>query len=153
KLLRAVEERVFEPVGGNRPQPMRARLIAASSRDLGREAAEGRFRADLYYRLNVVAFHLAPLRERSREVIEAIARHFIAVFSPGSGGHVQDIAPDALRALGDYPWPGNVRELRNVIERAVALCPDAVIQFDDLPENLREARPADVATLAVVLRE
>jgi DNA-binding NtrC family response regulator len=167
KLLRAIEERVFEPVGGNKSLSMQARLITASSRDLEQEVAEGRFRSDLYYRLNVVGFYLVPLRERSQAEIATIARHFMTQFSQARGGQVRNIAPDALQALCDYHWPGNIRELRNVIERAIALCPDTVIQLDDLPQNVREARsaagagasllagerPASGATVAAVGRE
>jgi DNA-binding NtrC family response regulator len=150
KLLRAVEEKVFEPVGGNKSLPMRARLIAATSKNLEHEVTEGRFRSDLYYRLNVVGFYLVPLRERSWPVIVAIARHFITQFSAGNGGHVKDIAPAALKALGDYHWPGNIRELRNVIERCVALCTGAVIQIDDLPHNLREVHSTAGSRAATV---
>jgi DNA-binding NtrC family response regulator len=153
KLLRAIEERVFEPVGGNKSLSMQARLITASSRNLEQEVAEGRFRSDLYYRLNVVGFYLVPLRERSRAEIATIARHFMTQFSQGRGGQVRNIAPDALDALCDYHWPGNIRELRNVIERAIALCPDTVIQIDDLPPNIREVHSAVGLPVATVVRE
>ena len=141
KLLRAVDERVFEPVGSNRPLPLRARLVAASNRPLDREAAAGRFRSDLYYRLNVVSFELPPLRER-RRVVPAIARKFLAEYAASTGRPVRGITPAALAALEDHAWPGNVRELRNVIERAVALCPGDAIDLDDLPDALRRAAPA-----------
>jgi DNA-binding NtrC family response regulator len=137
KLLRAVEERVFEPVGSNRSLPFEARLITASNRSLEREVAAGRFRSDLYYRLNVVGFHLPPLRERPGSLIEALARHFVAEFAARNREEVEAIAPAAVQALRKHPWPGNVRELRNVIERAVALCPGRVVQLDDLPEAIR----------------
>src|SRR5262249_21169236 len=134
KLLRAVDERVFEPVGSNRPQPLRARLIAAANTPLDREVVEGRFRADLFYRLNVIGFYLAPLRER-RAAVAPMANKFVAEFALRNGRAIQQIAPDALRALEEYSWPGNIRELRNVIERAVALCPGTEIQLWDLPET------------------
>jgi two-component system response regulator PilR (NtrC family) len=137
KLLRAVDERAFEPVGANKRLPLRARLIASSDRPLDREVREGRFRADLYYRLNVVGFFLPPLRER-RQAIAPLAARFLALFA-SRGGAVGQIAPDALRALEGYAWPGNIRELRNVLERAVALCPDGEIQLRDLPEAVRAA--------------
>jgi two-component system response regulator HydG len=140
KLLRAVEERAFEPVGSNKTLPLQARLIVATNRSLEQEVAAGRFRSDLYYRFNVVAFYVAPLRERSR-VIPTMARRFITEFATRNGVHVHRIATAALQALEEYHWPGNVRELRNVIERAVALCPGQEIHLEDLPEAMRAAVP------------
>jgi two-component system response regulator HydG len=136
KLLRAVEERVFEPVGSNKTLPIRARLIAATNRELEAEVTAGRFREDLYYRLNVVGFCLPPLRERAG-VIPSMVRQFITEFATRNGRHVVGIAAEAIPALQVYDWPGNVRELRNVIERAVALCPGVEIQLSDLPEAIR----------------
>lgn len=136
KLLRVLEERVFEPVGSNRPCTMQARLIAASNRDLDREVAEGRFRADLYYRLNVVGFALLPLRER-RDLIAALAEHFRADFAAKNAQPVQGISAEARKALQAYDWPGNIRELRNVIERAVALCAGPLVEMEDLPAAMR----------------
>jgi DNA-binding NtrC family response regulator/Flp pilus assembly protein TadD len=133
KLLRALEERVFEPVGSNRSCVLQARLIAASNRNLDQEVAAGRFRADLYYRLNVVNFVLPPLRER-RAVLAPLAEHFLTEFTASNGRSVHLISDEALRALQEYTWPGNVRELRNVIERAVALCAGPRIELSDLPE-------------------
>jgi two-component system response regulator HydG len=147
KLLRAVDERVFEPVGSNRPQPVRARLVAVSNAPLEREVAEGRFRADLYHRLNVVAFALPPLRER-RQAVAPLAQRFLAEFAGRNRPDVTGIALEALRALEDYDWPGNVRELRNVLERAVALCPGPQVQRGDLPEAIRSAGPASPAAVA-----
>jgi DNA-binding NtrC family response regulator len=141
KLLRAVEERVFEPVGSNKPQPMQARLIAASNRDLKAEAAVGRFRLDLYYRLNVVEFRLPALRQR-RNVIAPLAREFLAEFASQNGRPVHRIADCALRVLENYDWPGNVRELRNVIERAVALCSGPEVRRHDLPDHLYQSATA-----------
>lgn len=154
KLLRAVEERVFEPVGSNRPQPLRARLIAATNRELEAEVTAGRFREDLYYRLNVVGFCLPPLRERAG-VIPSMVRQFVAEFAARNGRQVHGIAAEAIPALQAYDWPGNVRELRNVLERAVALCPGTEIQLSDLPEpiqrladSLPSAAPAAPASQA-----
>jgi two-component system response regulator HydG len=138
KLLRAVDERVFEPVGSNRSVPLRARLIAASNTRLDREVAEGRFRADLYYRLNVVGFYLPPLRER-RGAIPLLANRFLAQFGMRNRCDVHRIAPDAMRVLEDYDWPGNIRELRNVMERAVALCAREEVRVADLPVALHSA--------------
>jgi two-component system response regulator HydG len=139
KILRAVEDRVFEPVGANQTMPLPARLIAASNRALDVEVAAGSFREDLYYRLNVVGFYLPPLRERS-SVIPSLARHFLAEFARRNARRVHGIAAEALHALQSHDWPGNVRELRNVVERAVALCPGTDIQLGDLPEPLRSVR-------------
>jgi two-component system, NtrC family, response regulator HydG len=142
KLLRAVDERIFEPVGSNRPQPLRARLIVASNTPLDREVADGRFRADLYYRLNVVGFFLTPLRER-RCAVPLLANRFLAEFSVRCGHHFTRLTPEAMRLLQAYDWPGNIRELRNVIERAVALAPGDEIHVADLPEAVREAAPPE----------
>ena len=141
KLLRVVEERVFEPVGSNKTLRLRARLIVASNRPLEREVAAGRFRADLYYRFNVVAFDIPPLRERVC-LIQPLALSMLAEFSARDGRRIGTIAPAAMQALMDHSWPGNVGELRNVIERAVALCPGEVIELDDLPGHLQQNAPA-----------
>ena len=140
KLLRVVEERVFEPVGSNDPQPMRARLIATANRPLGREVDAGRFRSDLFFRLSVVTFELPPLRDR-REVLPALIGRFVSELGARAGRPITGVAPNALAALTAYPWPGNVRELRNVIERAVALLPGGEIGAADLPEGVRTAAP------------
>jgi two-component system response regulator AtoC len=129
KLLRVVEERVFEPVGSDRSLPLQARLIAASNRPLKQEAAAGRFRTDLYYRLNVVQFHLSPLREQ-RQAIPVLARQFLAEFGARMNRGVFRIDLAALRALIEYDWPGNIRELRNVMERAVALSSGPEIRLE-----------------------
>jgi two-component system response regulator HydG len=141
KLLRAVDERVFEPVGSERSQPVQARLLVASNVPLEREVAAGRFRADLYFRLNVVGFHLPPLRERPTAVAPLVQR-FLTEFTTRSRPDVRGIDAAALEALENYSWPGNVRELRNVVERAVALCPRPEIQLADLPEVVRAAPAA-----------
>jgi two-component system response regulator HydG len=138
KLLRAADERVFEPLGSDRPQPVRARLLAASNAPLEQEVAAGRFRADLYYRLNVVGFYLPPLRERPQAVAPLAAR-FLREFAGRSRPDVAALTPEALQALSGYRWPGNVRELRNVVERAVALCAGPLVGLRDLPEAVRAA--------------
>jgi DNA-binding NtrC family response regulator len=140
KLLRAVEERLFEPVGMNKSLPVQARLIAATNRSLDQEIAAHRFRSDLYYRLNVVALHLPPLRERPGEIAN-LAAQFVSEFAGRNGHPVSGLSPDALQALEQYPWPGNIRELRNVIERAVILCPGPAIALADLPDAVRLAHP------------
>ena len=145
KLLRVVEERAFEAVGSNKTLRLQARLIVASNRPLDREVAAGRFRSDLFYRLNVVAFDIPPLRERDAVVPAWPAAQF-ASHAARNGRPVDGIAPAAMDALLAYKWPGNVRELRNVIERAVALGHGPLIELDDLPECLHPA----IAAVAVV---
>jgi DNA-binding NtrC family response regulator len=149
KLLRVVEERAFEPVGSNKTLRLRARLIVASNQPLEREVAAGRFRADLFYRLNVVAFEIPPLRE-CVPLIPPLTLAMLAKFSARNGRQIGDIAPEAMQALFAHSWPGNVRELRNVIERAVALCPGEVIELDDLPGHLHRNSPALAAAPAPV---
>jgi DNA-binding NtrC family response regulator len=133
KLLRAVDERVFEPLGSDRSQPVRARLMAAGNAPLDHEVAAGRFRADLYYRLNVVSFNLPPLRERPGAVAPLAAR-FLREFAARNRPDVAGLSDEALAALAAYSWPGNVRELRNVLERAAALCRGPLVCVEDLPE-------------------
>jgi DNA-binding NtrC family response regulator len=140
KLLRAVEERVFEPLGSNHVHPLRARIIAISNVPLHQEVARERFRADLYYRLNVVGFRLPPLRERWADVLP-LARKFLSEHPVARARGVIGIAPEALRILETYAWPGNVRELRNVIERVAVLCGGRIVTPGDLPEALREPAP------------
>jgi two-component system response regulator HydG len=144
KLLRAVEERVFEPVGSNRSQTIHARLIVACNRPLEQEVAAGRFRADLFYRLNVIAFVMPPLRYRVA-TISALAREFLSEFAARNGSTIEGIAPEALRSLLAHSWPGNIRELRNVMERAVALCQGSIIGLDDLPPALHRVAAANAA--------
>jgi len=144
KLLRVVEERAFEPVGSNKTMRLRARLIVASNRPLEREMAAGRFRPDLYYRFNVVAFEIPPLRQRC-PLIPALARSLLAEFASRAGRRIDAIASEAMQALLAHSWPGNVRELRNVIERAVALCTGDVIGLDDLPEHIHATGQAMAA--------
>jgi two-component system response regulator AtoC len=141
KLLRAVDDRTFEPVGSNTAHPLRARIIAASNVPLDREVDAGRFRSDLYYRLNVVGFRLPPLRDR-RAVIAPLVAQFVLEFAARNRPDVHGLARPALRALEEYPWPGNIRELRNVIARAVALCAGPEVLLRDLPEAVRIAAGA-----------
>jgi DNA-binding NtrC family response regulator len=143
KLLRAVDERLFEPVGSEKSQPVKARLIAASNVDLEQEVRAGRFRADLFYRLNVVSFSLPPLRSR-RQSIGPLNSRFLSEFAARNRPDVSAFSTAALRALENHAWPGNVRELRNVIERAVALSAGPLIEWSDLPESIRAATPAPV---------
>jgi DNA-binding NtrC family response regulator len=121
KLLRFLQERTFERVGGNETLRVDVRIIAATNRDLGAEIKRGAFREDLFYRLNVVAVELPPLRERRADV-PALASFFLRKYASENGKTIETFADDALAALLEYRWPGNVRELENVVERAVVLC-------------------------------
>lgn len=143
KLLRAVDERVYEPVGSNQLQPLQARLIVASNTSLEDEVQAGRFRADLYYRLNVVGFYLPPLRERT-PAIGPLANKFLAEYATRSGRDIKSITAEALQFLIDYDWPGNIRELRNVIERAVLLTAGSEICPRDLPHSLQNGKSTTV---------
>ncbi len=137
KLLRVLQEHEFERVGGTRTIQVDVRLVAATNKDLEVEVKEGRFRDDLYYRLNVVNIPMPPLRDR-REDIEPLARHFLAKYAAETGKKVGDFAPRALGALLAYEWPGNVRELQNAIERAVVLAKGEVVTPRDLPRGLQD---------------
>jgi DNA-binding NtrC family response regulator len=135
KLLRFLQERAFERVGGNETLHVDVRIIAATNRDLGSLIAEGRFREDLFYRLNVVSLEIPPLRERVSD-IPALAMFFLARYAEENGKRIEGFEDEALRALGAYRWPGNVRELENAIERAVVLCDEARIGRNHLPANI-----------------
>jgi len=135
KLLRFLQEREFERVGGIKPVRVDVKVIAATNRDLDGAVKEGRFRADLYYRLNVIPISLPPLRER-REDIPDLARFFMQRFSFDTKKKFNEISQDALDRLLAYDWPGNVRELANVIERAVVLGPGPKMTLEDLPATM-----------------
>jgi DNA-binding NtrC family response regulator len=137
KLLRAIQEKEVLPVGGTRPAKVDVRFIAASNRDMKTWVAEGRFRQDLYFRLNVVNLHIPPLSQR-REDIPLLAQHFLDRAAPVMGKPVHTISEDALALLKAYDFPGNVRELENIIERGVALCQDDTLQAAHLPDDLRD---------------
>jgi formate hydrogenlyase transcriptional activator len=128
-LLRALQEKTIERVGGNVPMDVNVRLIAATHRDLAQDVATGRFRADLFYRLNVFPIRVPPLRER-REDIPDLARHFLLHFNRRMSKHVERVAPESLDLLLGYDWPGNVRELENLIERAMILADANVLRID-----------------------
>ena len=140
KLLRVLQERTFERVGGTRPITVDIRLVAATNRDLKKAVAEGTFRDDLFYRLNVISLTMPALRDR-REDIPLLASHFAAVHGRAVRGKAVGIAPAARTLLVRYDWPGNVRELSNAIERAVVLGLEDEIRPEDLPETLLEAVP------------
>ncbi len=132
KLLRAIQEKEIERVGGNLSIKVNVRIIAATNCNLEKEVADGRFRLDLYYRLNVFPIQLPPLRERKQD-IGLLARHFIAVYSAKTGKNVTEISESALKSLLSYQWPGNIRELENLIERSILLAKTDTIEQIPLP--------------------
>ncbi|MHB0963536.1 MAG: sigma-54-dependent transcriptional regulator [Gemmatimonadaceae bacterium] len=139
KLLRVLQQREITPVGATDAEPIDVRIIAATNRDLEDEIKRGAFRRDLFYRLNVIAIHLPPLRDR-RDDIPLLAEAFLQAAAVQRGEPAKRLSEDALEMLGDYAWPGNVRELENALERAVILCSGPVIGVTALPERLAERR-------------
>jgi NtrC-family two-component system response regulator AlgB len=135
KLLRLLQEREYERVGETKPRRANVRVISATNRDLSQAVADGKFREDLFYRLNVISLRLPPLRERAVD-IEKIALNLLPFFASHSGKSVGSFSPDALEALRQYAWPGNLRELRNVIERAVILSNGEAIETEDLTDTI-----------------
>jgi DNA-binding NtrC family response regulator len=142
KLLRVLQEREFERLGGTRTVKVDVRLIAATNRDLREALEQGTFREDLYYRLNVVPIDIAPLRQR-KEDIPDLVNLFISSFAGDSGKPVEGITPEAMQILVNYHWPGNVRELQNIIERACALAKGTVLKVEDIRLDVRPARAAN----------
>jgi transcriptional regulator with GAF, ATPase, and Fis domain len=144
KLLRVLQERQMERVGGTQPIKLDIRVIAATNRNLEEEVRAGRFRQDLYYRLNVVTLKTPPLRGRPSD-IPVLAMHFASKFGAECGRRISGISPEAEAYLLHYDWPGNIRELENALERSVVLGSTDIIQLEDLPESIREnARSADL---------
>ena len=139
KLLRVLQQREIIPVGATDAVPIDVRIIAATNRDLEEEIKRGAFRRDLFYRLNVIAIHLPPLRDR-RDDIPLLAEAFLQAAAVQRGEEPKRLSEDALEMLGEYAWPGNVRELENALERAVILCTGPVIGVTALPERLAERR-------------
>jgi two-component system response regulator PilR (NtrC family) len=137
KLLRVLQERRFRRVGGTEEIEADIRIIAATNRDLPKEIQEGRFREDLYYRINVIPVHLPPLRERGED-IGLLARHFVGRFATHMGKRVTGISRAALELVEAYAWPGNIRELENAMERAVALERSPTVLPDSLPDRVRQ---------------
>ena len=140
KVLRILQERKFERVGGTETLEVDVRVIAATNKNLEQEIAEGRFREDLYYRLNVIPFHVPPLRERSEDV-PILARAFVEEFCAESGVRPKELSEAAFERLRRHSWPGNVRELRNLMERVVILTPGTRIDAEDLPATLGTSPP------------
>jgi NtrC-family two-component system response regulator AlgB len=139
KLLRFLQEKQFERIGETRTRQADVRVVAATNRDLDADVRDGKFREDLFYRLNVVEVKVPALRER-REDILSLARHFLAFFARSTGRAVPELSPAAERALEDYAWPGNVRELRNAIERAMILWPSPRLEPQAFPERIAGAK-------------
>ena len=135
KLLRVLQERCFEPVGSQNSIEVDVRIIAATHRDLEEEIEAGRFREDLFYRLNVIPMRLPPLRERNEDIL-LLANHFIAMFNEKKNADIQGISEGARKILLQYPWPGNVRELQNLIERIATLKRSGMVETDDLPSKM-----------------
>jgi transcriptional regulator with PAS, ATPase and Fis domain len=144
RLLRVLQEREITPVGSDTPVKVDVRIIAATHQDLAALVKQGRFREDLFYRLNVVRVELPPLRERQRD-IPLLINHFLRDLAAQHGREPLAIDPEAEDLLLGYPWPGNVRELQNVLERAIVLAAQGVIGPEHLPADLRSA-PSPIST-------
>ncbi len=152
RLLRVLEERVYEPLGSTRSVRTNARIITATHRDLSGRVQEGAFRQDLYFRINVIRIHLPPLCER-REDITLLVNHFIERFQQVNPGKNVRIAPEAMAALMAYDWPGNVRELKNAIEQAMVLCLGDWIEAGHLPEQILPQSDAVLPAAGLTLRD
>jgi two-component system response regulator HydG len=139
-LLRVIETGEYEPVGSNETKTCIARIIVASNWDLEEAAMSGRFRQDLYYRLNVMSFHLPPLRERTQD-IEPLVRGMAARFTAKFRKELFDVSKDALAALRAFPWPGNIRQLENAVQQAVLVSSGPVLLRDHLPQPVRDHSP------------
>ena len=155
KLLRVLQDFEFEPIGGHETRKVDVRVILATNEDLQQAVAEGRFREDLYYRINVISIELPPLRERIGD-IPLLARHFLRKVVDETGKQVEAISEEAMTLLQRYRWPGNIRELENTIERAVLLGKGPILMVEDLPADLRSgyvpsSKPAGQRTLREAL--
>jgi Nif-specific regulatory protein len=145
KLLRVLQEREFERVGGTETVHVNVRLIAATNVDLEQAVQDGRFRSDLYYRLNVFSIYLPPLRERKTDIL-LLADHFLEKYGNQNGKRIKRISTPAIDMLVSYHWPGNVRELENVIERSTLVCEGSVIHGHNLPPSLQTAEGSGTVT-------
>ena len=144
KLLRVLESRSFERVGGVETITTKARLISATNRDLLEQLKEGKFREDLFYRLDVVNIELPPLRERIED-IPVLVEKFIAEFAKDNDKEIKGISDVALGIIEKYSWPGNIRELRNCIERMVVLCAGDMLDLEDISENIKENKAQELS--------
>ena len=148
KLLRVLETKTFQRVGGNENIKADIRIIAATNRDLRKYVAEGKFREDLYYRLNVIDIRLPALKDRPGDIALLTAR-FLKEFSEQNGGTVTGIDKKALKALEDYSWPGNVRQLRNIIEKMVVLASGEKLTIDDIPEEITASAACETVSAPI----
>ena len=146
KLLRVLQERRFERVGGNETVSVDVRIICATHRDIRKMVEEGEFREDLYYRLNVITIQVPPLRER-RDDISLLTSHLVARLARDNGRQIEEVSPETVEILERYHWPGNVRELENVLERAVVLASEGVIEPRHLSEEIKHSKPSAGALL------
>lgn len=146
KLLRVLQEREFERLGSARTLPMHARVVAATNRNLAEMIAEGKFREDLFYRLNVFPIQVPSLRERLEDV-PLLVSHAVEQFATRMGKRIESVAPESMQHLTRYSWPGNIRELQNVIERAVVLCNGDTLEIDETWLKRDSARPSAPAPL------
>ncbi len=146
KLLRAIQHHEFERLGSNHTIKVDVRVIATTNRDLEEEVRKGRFREDLYYRLNVFPITVPPLRQR-KDDIPLLVQAFVERYARKLGKQILSIQKETMKVLQDYPWPGNVRELESVLERAVILCPGPTLQLDDKLETLSSSLPSTARTL------
>jgi two-component system NtrC family response regulator/two-component system response regulator HydG len=146
KLLRVLQEGEFMRLGGTKPMRVNVRILAATNRDLEKGIRAGRFREDLFYRLNVIALTLPPLRERRADIPELV-RHYVDALSREAARGTYSVTPEAMARLQGYGWPGNIRELRNVVERGLVLAENGMITEDDLPPEVapRPAKPPEPA--------
>ncbi|MBQ7666579.1 MAG: sigma-54-dependent Fis family transcriptional regulator, partial [Kiritimatiellae bacterium] len=145
KLLRVLETRSFERVGGTETLEADIRIVAATNRDLAAEVAAGRFREDLYFRLNVVEIKMPPLASRTSD-IPLLCNHYLKIFADANGKEIAGIEPAAMALLQTYPWPGNVRELRNAMERLVVFSRGGAITAADIPAGIREGAERALST-------
>ena len=139
KVLRILQEHKFERVGGNKTIEVDVRVIAATNKDLEKEIAEGRFREDLFYRLNVIPFYVPPLRERKADIPQ-LATHFLEYFCSKESRDTKVLDEEAVQAIKSYSWPGNVRELKNLIERLVIMSPGNTITRNQLPQAVSDKK-------------
>jgi len=152
KLLRVLQEKEYEPLGSTKSVPSDVRIIAASNEDLDRLVSEGAFRADLFYRINVVKMALPPLRQR-KEDIPLLLDHFVDQFNRLRQKAIPGISPSALEILVKHNYPGNIRELENIVEHAFILCGDGIIRPEHLPDNLHAHKPVPVIEVAGTMKE
>ncbi|MEM9492142.1 MAG: sigma 54-interacting transcriptional regulator, partial [Myxococcota bacterium] len=147
--LRVLQEHELRPIGANRAEKVDVRVVAATNRDLEDMMAQGSFREDLYYRLNVIQIDLPPLRRRPDDILP-LTEHFLEVAGRKSQPmRTVTVSAEAQRILMAYPWPGNVRELENIIERGMTLCRADIIEVADLPNHVRERKASDFLASAV----